>query len=700
MKRTPTLDNEVTASVHDLSELVSLKSYKFLDLLPVAVYVCDQAGAITSYNKKAVQLWGSHPKKNQLAEDFFASFKFYNSDGKPIPFAETPAAGCLQSRVAADDFQLTIVDKNGSKKVIKGAAHLIENKEGKWCGSLHTLIDITDQKNTELALKKSEWKYKELAASLEKKIEENTAHLTSKNEELKETEERYHKMVEEVEDYAIILLDKNGIIQNWNKGAENIKGYKEKEIVGKSFQQFYRPEDREKGIPMQLLHVAEQNGKAVHEGWRMKKDGTLFWASTVLTALHGKNDEIIGFSKVTRDLTNRKMAEDKLKEYNRQLEQKTEQLKQSEERYHKMIDEVEDYAIILLDKNGIVQNWNKGAENIKGYSENEIVGKSFKTFYLPEDRDAGLPDRLLEVARTTGKAVHEGWRQRKDGTKFWGSIVMTALHNDRNEVIGFTKVTRDLTEKKQAEDTMRNYANQLEFQNKELEQFAYAASHDMKEPLRKIHLYTSTVAENSNNQLDEKSKDYLSRCIAAAKRMSNLIEDLLTYSRITSTEQALEEVDLTELMDEVLFLHKQDLEHQNVSWDVEKLPVITGIPFQLKQLFDNLISNSIKYRHPERNLKINICCEVVTGAEIREEGAERGKNYYKLTIKDNGIGFDQRYAEKMFVIFQRLNNVAQRNGSGIGLAISKKIVQNHQGFIEAEGKANVGASIHIYLPVS
>ena len=191
-----------------------------------------------------------------------------------------------------------------------------------------------------------------------------------------------------------------------------------------------------------------------------------------------------------------------------------------------MVEEVEDYAIILLDREGIIQNWNKGAQKIKGYPESEIIGKSFSSFYLPDDRRDGLPEKLLSRAAEHGKTVHEGWRIRKDGSIFWGSTVLTALHGKDNNIIGFSKVTRDLTERKLAEDKLREYTRQLEFQNKELEQFAYAASHDMKAPLRKIHLFTSAIAESQANILDEQSKEFLSRTINAVKRMDNLIENL------------------------------------------------------------------------------------------------------------------------------------------------------------------------------
>src|SRR5580700_2430952 len=220
-----------------------------------------------------------------------------------------------------------------------------------------------------------------------------------------------------------------------------------------------------------------------------------------------------------------------------------------EQQYHLMIGEVEDYAILMLDREGMIRNWNKGAEKIKGYTEEEAIGQNFRMFYRLEDREAGLPEMLIDEATRNGKAVHEGWRLRKDGTAFWGSVVITALHNPDGQVVGFSKVTRDLTERKQAEDKLLRYARQLEAQNNELKQFAYAAAHDMKEPLRKILMYYSAIqGENGESLPQEQQQAYLQRSAEAAKRMQQLIDDLLAFTTLVDTGQTFEPVDLNLLM--------------------------------------------------------------------------------------------------------------------------------------------------------
>jgi PAS domain S-box-containing protein len=364
-----------------------------------------------------------------------------------------------------------------------------------------------------------------------------------------------------------------------------------------------------------------------------------------------------------------------------------------------MVVEVEDYAIVLLDNNGIILNWNVGAEKIKGYTEEEIVGHNFRIFYLPQDQESGLPEKLIQQAVVQGKAVHEGWRVRKDGTRFWGSIVITALHNNKNEIIGFTKVTRDLSERKIAEDRIRQYAAELEFQNRELEQFAYAASHDLKEPLRKIQFYGSYVIEKNSAQLDEKGRDYLNRAVAAAGRMQQLIEDILSYSRTATEDQPFEMVDANEMAEEILLLHKDEIERNEVVIQLGKLPLLRAIPYQFRQLLDNLVNNAIKYRHPHRNAQIEIASRAIKGADIDHPEAIADRWYHDISVTDNGMGFDQQHAKKMFELFQRLHNKNEFSGSGIGLAICKKIAQHHDGFIQASGKPEEGARFDIFFPV-
>jgi len=371
-------------------------------------------------------------------------------------------------------------------------------------------------------------------------------------------------------------------------------------------------------------------------------------------------------------------------------------IKRSEERYHRMIAEVRDYAIILLDIKGIIQNWNKGAEKIKQYKEAEIVGKHFRVFYLPDDRKNKLPEKLIREALREGRAMHEGWRMRKDGSQFWGSIVITALHDEKNKVIGFSKVTRDLTERKIAADKLQNYTAELELQNKELEQFAYVASHDLQEPLRKIQTFASVIQKNMADE--SLVKRYLDKINASANRMSQLIKSVLNYSGLSAIKDQILETDLNS----VLEVAKTDLElliaEKNATIKNEILPTLPGNPLQLSQLFTNLIGNSLKFtdEHPT----ITISSKVVKPNEmVSKPEIIPNIPYVELSFADNGIGFEKEYEQQIFSIFQRLPGKKHYPGTGIGLALCKKIVENHKGFITAKSELGKGATFYVYLPV-
>ena len=524
-----------------------------------------------------------------------------------------------------------------------------------------------------------------------------------------------NKELQDYVDHGAIGLhwvDENGIILWANRAEMDLLGYTREEYIGHHISEFHASKDKINDILNRLTCNETLNN---YESELRCKDGSIRTVH-ISSNVYREQKKFIHTRCFTVDVTEEKKLfqelresearfreltatlEKKVAERTRNLEQKNEELRKSEERYHKMVEEVEDYAIILLDRNGIIQNWNKGAEKIKGYKEAEIVGKSFRVFYLPEDREKGLPDRLIKQAAEKGKALHEGWRVRKDGSSFWGSIVLTAFHDEQGGVIGFSKVTRDLTERKMAEEKMKKYTQELEFQNKELEQFAYVASHDMKEPLRKVIFYNSIISESAAGLLSEKQRSYLQRSISAAQRMQLLIDDLLTYSKTTLPHEHFERVDLNEILMNALLAQKEVIEEKKATIERQRLPVMRVIRFQMQQLFDNLLSNALKYHHRERTPVIQIRCEIVKGTEIQENEAIRDRNYYKISFIDNGIGFDPAHADKIFELFQRLKGKNDATGTGIGLAICRRVVQNHGGFMQASGQANEGAQFDFYLP--
>ena len=537
---------------------------------------------------------------------------------------------------------------------------------------------------------------------------------------LQECEFRNEQLIESLP-VAIYTTDANGYITSYNIAAALLWG-REPEI-GKDLWcgswKIYRPD----GSPLPLdscpMAIALREKRSVYgeqivierpDGQRLlvspypnpifDTEGQLTGAINMLisfTEIAGAEPSKVHIDDQLRLLT--AVFEKKIEQRTAEVKRKNTELKDSEERYHKMIEEVEDYAILLLDRYGIVQNWNKGAEKIKRYKESEIVGRHFRVFYQPEDQEKGLPEMLMGHARQTGKAMHEGWRVRKDGSKFWGSIVITALHDNEGEIIGYSKVTRDLTERKNAEDKLKQYAKELEMQNRELQQFAYAAAHDMKEPLRKVIFYTTSVLESAENDIEDREKEYLRRAADASSRMQKLIEDLLTYTKSSAGDNLFEPVNLDEILDDVKTLHQEQIENLNVTIIASPLPVISGIAFQIRQLFDNLLGNALKYSAPGRTAVIRITCEKIDAGAVDGIDLPAASGYYKLSFTDNGIGFPQEYAEKIFELFERLHSRADHPGTGIGLALCKRIVQNHKGAIKATGVPDRGATFVIFLPV-
>ena len=264
----------------------------------------------------------------------------------------------------------------------------------------------------------------------------------------------FRMLVDAVTDYAIYMLDAAGHVASWNTGAKRAKGYEAGEIIGRHFSVFYTEEDRRAGLPAKVLATAERHGKFEDEGWRVRKDGTRFWAHVVLDPIRGESGELLGFAKITRDLTERKAAERSLRE--------------TQEEFALLVQSVTDYAIYVLDAGGHVATWNSGAQRIKGYEPAEIVGEHFSRFYTEEDRAAGEPARALETAARDGRFEKEGWRVRKDGTRFWANVVIDPIRGIDGELRGFAKITRDITERREAQQKL-DAAREALFQSQKME---------------------------------------------------------------------------------------------------------------------------------------------------------------------------------------------------------------------------------------
>jgi PAS domain S-box-containing protein len=341
---------------------------------------------------------------------------------------------------------------------------------------------------------------------------------------------------------------------------------------------------------------------------------------------------------------------------------------------------VSDYAIILLDSNGNIENWNKGAEKIKGYAPDEIIGKNFRIFYSTDDQNKQLPESLINTAITEGRAQNEGWRIRKDGTRFWGLITITALHSADGKIIGFSKVTRDLTDKLISEQAQLQHIAELDRKNKELEQFTYIASHDLQEPLRTISSFNALFRETYASQLDSDAMLFIDQ---AAARMTDLIHGLLDYSRI-GVKKDITPINCNQVVADIEMDFFQLIDETGTRLYYDTLPVIKGFHTEIRQIFQNIISNAIKYRSDSRSPEIYI-----TSAEDDLK--------WVFKISDNGIGMDPKYIHKIFLIFQRLHTRDEYEGSGIGLANCKKIAELHKGDIWVESVPGFGSDFYFSI---
>ncbi|WP_162820551.1 PAS domain-containing hybrid sensor histidine kinase/response regulator [Microvirga calopogonii] len=599
-----------------------------------AIYMLDEQGCVTTWNAGAQRLKG-YTASEILGHHFSTFYTLADRQaGMPAKALETAAR---EGRFETDGWR---VRKDGSLFFANVVIDPVRDEHGHLIGFAKITRDMTERRAAQEALRQSE--------------------------------ERFRLLVQGVTDYAIYMLDPHGVVASWNPGARRFKGYTEEEIIGQHFSRFYTDEDRQTDLPKRALETALREGKFEQEGWRIRKDGSRMWAHVVIDPIRDDQGHLIGFAKVTRDISDREAAQ--------------EALRRSEERFRLLVQGVTDYAIYMLDPEGRVVNWNSGAQRLKGYQEHEIVGQHFSTFYTSEDREAGLPALALETAAREGRFEKEGWRVRKDGTRFFAHVIVDAIQDEQGDLIGFAKVTRDITERKQAQEELEK-ARAETHQSQKLAAIAQLASgiaHDFNNLL--------TVVMGNLDMLkrakEERRPRLIDNALHAVEQARRLTGRLLAFSRRQTLVP--EPVDLNGMiagMDDML---TQSLRGDiRLEFDLaERVWPVEVDPTQLQIALINLAVNARDAMPKAGTFRVKTENIVLRHGQMREAVA--------ISLTDTGVGISEEALPQVFEPFFTTKEVGK--GTGLGLAQVYGFTQQSGGTVDIRSEVGRGTTVTLYLP--
>lgn len=492
---------------------------------------------------------------------------------------------------------------------------------------------------------------------------------------------RFRLLVDAVVDYAIYMIDPDGIITSWNAGARRFKGYEEAEILGQHFSRFYTEEDRKAGLPQRALDTALREGRFEGEGWRVRKDGTRFWSSVVIDPIRAASGELLGFAKITRDLTDRKMAE--------------ETLKQSEQQFRLLVQSVTDYAIYMLAPDGRVSNWNPGAQRIKGYLPEEVIGQHFSMFYTPEDREAHEPQRTLDVAVREGRFENKGWRLRKDGTRFLAHVVVDPIWGETGTLLGFAKITRDITETAQAQQTLEKTREAL-FQAQKMQaigQLSGGIAHDFNNLLTVILGNLEIVRKRVGDE--PRLTRLLDNATQGALRGVSLTQRMLAFAR--RQELKAEPVQVPALVEGIMGLLRSSLGPSvkiETHFSPEPEPVMADVN-QLELAVLNLATNARDAMPNGGHLVLRTRLEVVLDPP---QTSLRPGRYVCLSVSDTGVGMDEATLASAMDPFFTTKGVGK--GTGLGLSMVHGFIEQMGGRFVLKSEKGEGTTAELWLPVA
>jgi len=498
------------------------------------------------------------------------------------------------------------------------------------------------------------------------------------------TAQRLELLVHAVVDYGLYLLNPDGFVVSWNPGARRLKGYEESEVLGQHFSVFFTPDDQARGLPLAILETASREGRFESEGWRLRKDGTTFWALAVVDAIRGDDGELLGFVKITRDMTERREAQRKLLE--------------TETRFRQLVQSVVDYAIFHLDANGVIATWNVGAERIKGYTPGEIIGSHFSRFYTEEDRARGLPERALATARLEGRFEAEGWRVRKDGSKFWALVVIDAIRNDDGEIIGFAKVTRDITERMQAQRSLRDTQEQLAAAQKmeAVGQLSGGIAHDFNNLLMIVLGNLETLQRHAQEISSSRIQRAVANAMRGAQRAASLTQRLLAFSRRQPLNP--KPMDINKFLAGAADFLGRSL-GETVQIETVGAAGLWAVELDHNQLEVALVNLAINARDamPLGGRLTIEAVNVVLDREYCRANPEISPGHFvAVCVSDTGTGMDKETLGRAFEPFFTTKEIG--HGTGLGLSQVYGFVKQSGGHIKIYSEVGEGTTIKMYFP--
>jgi PAS domain S-box-containing protein len=481
---------------------------------------------------------------------------------------------------------------------------------------------------------------------------------------LRESEERYRLLLDGVQNYAIFMMDTRGQILSWNAGAERIKGYSADQIIGRNFSCFFPPAEIERGRPEEILSMTAASGRHEEQGMRVRKDGSRFLANVVFTALRDAAGNLRGFSEFSHDLS---------------------ESKESEARYRGLLEAAPD-AMVVVNQAGEIVLLNLQAETQFGYRRDELLGQKVKNIIPEGFAERIIADGTRSAAEALAQQIGAGIElvgRRKDGSEFPIEIMLSPLESAEGTLV--TAAIRDITERKESDEHLAKTVEELKRSNDDLQQFAYVSSHDLQEPLRMVSSYTQLLAKRYKGRLDSDADEFITFAVDGCNRMQGLIQDLLAYSRAGTNERKLREVPSENALQKALINLRAAIKQSGAVVTHDALPAVTTDETQLTQVFQNLVGNAIKYRRAEE-------------PRVHVSAARNDCNEWTFSVRDNGLGIDSQYFERIFVLFQRLHGRDEFEGTGIGLAVCKRIVERMGGKIWVESQPEKGSTFYFALP--